>query len=104
MERIRGAVLLISSTDDGQWPSTAMAEQIMARLRAHGFRCPYTHIANEGAGHPMGWPYLSVVIPDTPNPATGRRNENGGPPVATQRARERAWAAMLEFFEANLRR
>ena len=104
VERIRGAVLLISSTDDGQWPSTFMAEQIMARLRAHGFRYPYSHIANEGAGHPMGRPYLSVVIPDTPNPATGRRNENGGTPAATQRARERAWAAMLEFFDTNLRR
>ena len=104
VERIRGAVLLISATDDGQWPSTFMAEQIMARLRAHGFRYPYNHIANEGSGHPMGRPYLSVVIPDTPNPATGRRNENGGTPVATHRARVRAWQAMLEFFETNLRR
>jgi hypothetical protein len=102
-ERIRGAVLLISSTD-GQWPSTTMAEQIMARLRTHGFRYPYRHLVNEGAGHPMGRPYLSVVTPEGPNPITGRRNDNGGTPVATQRARERSWTALLDFFDAKLRR
>jgi len=104
VERIRGAILLVSATDDAQWPSTVMAEQVMARLRAHRFAYPYSHIANEGSGHSMGRPYLSVHIPDRPNPVTGRRNENGGTPVATQRARERTWAALLEFFDTHLRR
>ena len=104
VERIRGAILLISNTDDGQWPSTVMSERIMARLKANEFKYPYKHIANEGAGHPMGRPYLSAVVPDAPNPTTGRRNDSGGTPAATQRGRERAWVALLEFFATNLRR
>src|SRR5688572_19603461 len=77
VERIRGAVLLISSTDDGQWPSTPMAERIMARLRANRFAYPYTHIANEGADHSMARPYITIVTPEGPNAVTGRRSDNG---------------------------
>lgn len=75
----------------------------MARLRAHNFRYPYKHLAYEGAGHFIARPYISIATPEGPNPVTGRRNDAGGTPAATQRARERSWAELLAFFDEHLR-
>ena len=103
VERIQAPVLLVSAKDDGLWPSSHMGDQVMARLKAHNFRYPYTHLAYEGAGHFISRPYLSVITPDAPNPVTGRRSDAGGTPVMTQRAREQSWAALLAFFDEHLR-
>ena len=103
VENMRSALLLVSATDDGLWPSTPMAERIMARLRAHNYRYPYRHLAYEGAGHFIVRPYVSIANPEGPNPATGRRSEAGGTPAATQRAREQSWAELLAFFDEHLR-
>src|SRR5262249_127971 len=40
VERINGAVLLLSGEDDQMWPSTPMAEISMTRLREHNFAHP----------------------------------------------------------------
>ena len=50
VENISGPVLLISSTEDEQWPSMEMSEAMMKRLKDNNF--PYTslHIPLEG-GH-----------------------------------------------------
>ena len=103
VERIRGAVLLVSAKDDGLWPSFHMSEQIMARLRAHKFRYPYRHLAYEDAGHVISRPYVSIAVSDAANPVTGRRNDAGGSEAATQRAREESWAELLAFFDEHLR-
>jgi dienelactone hydrolase len=103
VERIQGAILLVSAKDDGLWPSSYMSEQIMARLRAHNFHYPYKHLAYEGAGHFISRPYISVVTPEGADPVTGRRNDSGGTPLATQRAREQSWIALLAFFDEHLR-
>ena len=103
VERMQAALLLISGTDDGLWPSTYASEQIVARLRARGYKYPYKHLAYEGAGHAISRPYLSVATPEGPNPVTGRRTESGGTPAATQRAREQSWPEILSFFEEHLR-
>ena len=50
VEKIKGAVLLISGKRDRLWPSAKMSEQIMGRLKAHDFIYPYEHLALEG-GH-----------------------------------------------------
>ena len=44
VERIQGAILLISGERDRLWPATLMGEQIMSRLKAKGFYNPYEHI------------------------------------------------------------
>jgi pimeloyl-ACP methyl ester carboxylesterase len=44
VERIQGAILLISGERDRLWPATRMSEQIMNRLRTKGFDNPYEHI------------------------------------------------------------
>ncbi len=44
-EKVRGPILLISFTQDQIWPSTAMANQLIDRLRRNGFAHPYDHQA-----------------------------------------------------------
>lgn len=50
VEKIQGAILLVSGKRDYMWPSTPMCEQIVTRLATHGFAYPYQHIAYD-AGH-----------------------------------------------------
>ena len=50
VEKIQGAILLMSGKGDKMWPSTEMSEQILNRLIAKGFVYPYKHIAYD-AGH-----------------------------------------------------
>lgn len=44
VEKAHGPILLISSTLDEVWPSTAMSERMMARLSASSFPYSYRHI------------------------------------------------------------
>ena len=50
VEKIKGALLLISGKRDRLWPADKMSEQIMGRLKAHDFIYPYEHLALKG-GH-----------------------------------------------------
>ena len=50
VERIKGALLLISGQRDRLWPSTPMGEQIMNRLKAKGFENHHEHIVYS-SGH-----------------------------------------------------
>lgn len=51
VQRIHGAILLITGTDDHLWPSSEMAEQITQRLRAADFQYIYRTLSYRGAGH-----------------------------------------------------
>ena len=50
VEKIQGAILLMSGKRDQVWPSTEMCEKILSRLAAKGFVHYYEHIAYD-AGH-----------------------------------------------------
>jgi dienelactone hydrolase len=51
VEKSSGPVLLISGTDDQVWPSTRLADMVVARLKASNFPFAYVHLRYEGAGH-----------------------------------------------------
>jgi pimeloyl-ACP methyl ester carboxylesterase len=53
VERINGPVLLFSGGQDEEWPSTAMAEMVMDRLRSHRHPFPDEHIRYPDAGHAL---------------------------------------------------
>jgi dienelactone hydrolase len=91
VERINAPVLLISGRDDRMWPSTYMADQVVARFRQHGFRHPVTHLAYDDAGHALGRPHFYTV------------NRLGGTTEGNGRARAEHWESMLRFLETNLR-
>jgi uncharacterized protein len=50
VEKIQGALLLMSGKRDKMWPATQMCEQMMSRLAARGFIYSYEHIAYD-VGH-----------------------------------------------------
>jgi dienelactone hydrolase len=104
VERINGAVLLISGRDDEVWPSTEMADAIMARLRQHRFAHPFVHLAYDHAGHGIGRPFTSTMeLNSRRHPLTGRIMRMGGTPSATARARADSWRRMLAFVDEHLR-
>jgi dienelactone hydrolase len=105
VERIHGAVLLISGRRDRVWTSTDMAERVMTRLRRNNFPYPFKHLAYDGAGHGIGRPYGSTMdINDVRHPLTGRIIDLGGTPASTARARADSWKEVLTFLDEHLRR
>jgi dienelactone hydrolase len=97
VERIRGAVLLVSGRDDRLWPSAEMAEAVMGRLQAHGFRYPAEHLCYEGAGHNIPAACIPAVVT-----VSGGRWEVGGTPEANARARADSRPKVLRFLRQNL--
>ena len=50
VEKINGPILILSGTQDDQWPSTQMSQQIINRLAKKEFKYTYRHLSLEG-GH-----------------------------------------------------
>lgn len=93
VEKINGAILLLAGKDDKVWPSSAMADVIIARLKEHGFRHPAEQISFDDAGHLINFPFL-------PTPS---RVQLGGTPEGLARADAESWKRVLEFVATNLR-
>jgi uncharacterized protein len=93
VERIHGPVLLISSRADALSPSARMANDIEARLRAHGFSYRVENVQYEDASH--------LLMGFGPG-ATEFRAERftihfGGTAAGTEAARNAGWARVKEF-------
>ena len=93
VEKINGGILLISGKDDRVWPSSAMSDLIVSRLKENGFRYSVVNLCYEGAGHLINFPFF-------PTPS---RIELGGTPEGLARADAESWSKVLEFFGTNLR-
>ena len=100
VERIHGPVLLISGKDDHLWPSTQMADRVMARLKRMKFRHDFAHLAYDGAGHAV-----FVGAPDSVM-AKGLSTPNvmlGGSPEANAKAWADDWPKVLAFYDKALK-
>jgi dienelactone hydrolase len=102
VERINGAVLLISGEDDQMWPSTNMAEISVARLREHGFRDPYEHLSYVGAGHAFRVPYWPQTMIEMRHPVDGVLYAFGGNPESNAHAAVDSWRRVGHFLRENL--
>jgi len=60
VENINGSILLISGINDEQWPSTAMSDQIVKRLKQNNFKHFYSHIKLNG-GHIAPLDHFNIV-------------------------------------------
>jgi dienelactone hydrolase len=98
VERINGPVMLISGNNDQLWPSSYMAEQVMARLRTFHHAFVDRHLAYDGAGHGIGFPYEP-----TTQLAVGAISF-GGNPAGTARAAREHWPKLLQFLADRLER
>jgi dienelactone hydrolase len=96
VERINGPVLLLSGRDDKLWPSSAMSDAVVARLRAHNFRFPVEHLAFADAGHAAASP------PGHGHSSQGPDSFVGGTEAGNAAARAESWRATLCFFRTAL--
>jgi dienelactone hydrolase len=96
VERIGGPILLLSGRADSLWPSSAMADQVIARLDARGFRYPHRHIAYPDAGH------AGAIPPSEGGPAPSAYNSLGGTTEGNAAARADSWTQTLAFLKASI--
>ncbi|NOY61526.1 MAG: hypothetical protein GXO75_21655 [Calditrichaeota bacterium] len=102
VEKINGAVLMISGEDDQVWPSTQLANIAMDRLKALGFEKPYTHLHYRGAGHTILPPYFPTTVTSEKHPVDGAFLALGGQPAADYRAGVGSWNKELDFLKRHL--
>lgn len=97
VERIAGPILLLSGKADTLWPSSDMADRVMARLDAHHFALPHEHIAYPDAGHAATFPIPAGVT--APTSAFGTM---GGTDAGNTFARRDSWARTVAFYAKAL--
>jgi uncharacterized protein len=97
VEKINGAVLVVSGTDDQMWPSTYFSEMVIERLKAHDHPFPYEHLRYEGAGHVITLPKAEPEI------TWSERYEVGGSYEANEFANTDSWPRVLSFLEQHLK-
>jgi dienelactone hydrolase len=106
VERIRGAVLLLSAGQDGMWPGAAYSQVAADRLARSGHPFPFAHRVFEPAGHGLaGPPPPGPAGGDgggTTSPGPGVTFEMGGTAAATRAARGQAWEATVGFLREHL--
>lgn len=98
VERIKGAVMLISGKDDQVWPSSSMAEKIIDRLQERHFPFPAVHLAYADAGHGIA----KAFIPMQDSVISGRIDA-GGTVAANAAATRDSKPKVLKFLKENLR-
>lgn len=102
VERIQGAVLLISAGDDHQWPSDALSDIALSRLSAYRHPYAYQHVRYPAAGHGICVPPF-LPTTDTIVPGPGVLLALGGTPADTAAAQHAAWTCTLDFLATHLR-
>ena len=99
VERISGAVLLVSAGDDRMWPCGPMSEVAAARLSAAGITHEHLHFAK--AGHPIAPPPYGPAT-ELVSPGPGVTFAMGGTAAANAAARVAAWRRSIEFLQEHL--
>jgi dienelactone hydrolase len=102
VERIKGAVLLLSAGSDAMWPGAAYSQVAADRLARSQHPYPAEHRVLTGAGHGIAGP-PGEPSTGTTSPGPGVTFELGGTPAVTDAARAQAWQATVEFLQAQLR-
>jgi dienelactone hydrolase len=103
VERIGGPVMLVSGRDDAVWPSTLMADRVLARLAAHRHPYPRQHLAYDAAGHTINRPpYWPTTAAPYRHVVSGRLIAVGGTPAGTAHARADSWPRVVRFLQESL--
>jgi dienelactone hydrolase len=97
VEKIKGAVLLITGGDDQTGPSSESAEMMMGILKKQNHEKPFMHLSYPSAGHAI----YSFYAPTTLSTTAGRL-ALGGTPEANARAQADSWPKVLGFLKMTL--
>jgi dienelactone hydrolase/uncharacterized protein (DUF2141 family) len=100
VEKINGPVLLLSGEADALWPSTPMANAVIARLKAKKFKHAFDHYSYPGAGHLV---FMADPTGVPTNTGAGGGIALGGTPEANAKAWADNWPKTLKFFDAALK-
>ncbi len=100
VERINGAILLISGEDDQLWMSTAFGEMIMKRLKKFKHRFSSQHLIYKSAGHLIG----KAFLPSGSTLIGNGRLQTGGTLEGNAAAQEDSWAKVLKFLQVNFQK
>jgi dienelactone hydrolase len=103
VENIQGPVLVVSGEDDQLWPSSLLADRVIARLAQHQHPYPYQHLKYQGAGHFLTFPYQPTTINSSGGASPFQLAMGGNPSQQTVAVRD-AWPQILEFLERSLSR
>jgi pimeloyl-ACP methyl ester carboxylesterase len=98
VERINGPVLLISGTDDRVWPSQALSNIAVNRLRRLKHPFVIEHLCYEGAGHGIGPPHPFGGIGSPTHfvhPLLGLDFDFGGSPDLNAKASGESWVRVV---------
>jgi dienelactone hydrolase len=101
VERIQGAVLLISAGDDRNWPAEELSDIALHRLAAHQHPFAYCHVRYPKAGHGICTPPFRPTT-ETAVPGPGVELDLGGTPADTAAAQRSAWAHTIDFLTTQL--
>lgn len=99
VEKINGPVLLLSGRDDVMWPSASYADQVMERLKTHGFPHAAEHYAYENAGHTIGPPLAPATLSASYEGQSLQPYLYGGTPEGIARARADLWPQVRAFLQ-----
>jgi dienelactone hydrolase len=100
VEKIHGAVLLLSGEDDQIWPATLMARLLVKRLEAAHHPYRFRHVSFPGAGHLLT-PNADPGLVEGRHP-TGVQIAFGGSKRANREAQEKAWHEVMEFLQSDI--
>ena len=103
VERIQGPVMLVTGGSDGLWPSEALTDYALRRLRERKFPHRIEHLSYPDAGHAIGWPNVTCTMIRFKHPVSGDEIDLGGTPAANAHASHDAWPRMLAFLRESLR-
>lgn len=101
-------ILLVSGTEDGQWPSSFSGDAVMARLAAHKAGAGAEHIKIEGAGHQIVKLPADVSWGDTfgvnPHPSASGPlfGVSLGTPADNARGQVTLWRETVRFLTQHL--
>jgi dienelactone hydrolase len=99
VEKINGPVLVISGKDDQLWPSSIMADMVVARLKEHRHPFKFEHLAYESAGHS-----IRTIYGPTTRSMGNAQMSLGGQPAANARAQADSWPRALAFLKDGLKK
>ncbi len=101
VEKIQGAVLLLSGGDDQLWPSALMGDAIVSRLRAHNHPYRFEHVTFPKAGH-VFLPGIDPALTEIKHPL-GVTLVLGGSREANLEAQQNGWTIVLAFLRSDVR-
>jgi dienelactone hydrolase len=103
VELTEGPILLISGDSDRIWPSSSMADSIVARLKQFHFAQNVEHLKYPHAGHAAGRPEIVPAWQGlTKNPTSGREAEMGGTPKGNAESSLDAIPKAIDFLQQSL--